>query len=54
MNWGLKLLYPLEFSSVAVAEMLGHPIEGEVQDLDCMTEQGIIKIEQKHDMVPRR
>ena len=35
-------------------ETLSHPIEGEVQDIDCMTEQEIIKIEQKHAMVPRR
>ena len=34
--------------------MLSHPIEGEVQDIDRMTEQEIIKIEQKHAMVPRR
>ena len=27
--------------------MLSHPIEGEVQDTNCMTEQEIIKIEQK-------
>ena len=37
-----------------LAEMLSHPIEGEVQDIDHMTEQEIIKIEQKHAMVPRR
>ena len=37
-----------------LAEMLSHPIEGEVQDINHMTEQEIIKIEQKHDMVPRR
>ena len=37
-----------------LAEMLSHPIEGEVQDIDCITEQEVIKIEQKHDMVPRR
>ena len=37
-----------------VAEMLSHPIEGEVQDIDHMTEQEIIKTEQKHAMVPRR
>ena len=37
-----------------VVEMLSHPIEGEVQDIDCITEQEIIKIEQKHAMVPRR
>ena len=36
------------------AEMLNHPIEGEVQDINRMTEQEIIKIEQKHAMVPRR
>ena len=37
-----------------IAEMLSHPIEGEVQDINCITEQEIIKIEQKHAMVPRR
>ena len=37
-----------------LVEMLSHPIEGEVQDIDRMTEQEIIKIEQKHAMVPRR
>ena len=37
-----------------LAEMLSHPIEGEVQDIDCMMEKEIIKIEQKHAMVPRR
>ena len=37
-----------------VAEMLSHPIEGEVEDIDYMTEQEIIEIEQKHAMVPQR
>ena len=37
-----------------LAEMLSHPVEGEVQDIDHITEQEIIKIEQKHAMVPRR
>ena len=37
-----------------VAEMLSHPIEGEVQDLDHITEQEIIEIEWKHAMVPQR
>ena len=37
-----------------IAEMLSHPIEGEVQDIDHITEQEIIKIEQKHAMVPWR
>ena len=37
-----------------LAEMLSHPIEGEVQDIDQITEQEIIKIEQKHAMVSRR
>ena len=37
-----------------LVEMLSHPIEGEVQDIDHMTEQEITKIEQKHAMVPRR
>ena len=37
-----------------LAEMLSHIIEGEVQDIHHMTEQEIIKIEQKHAMVPRR
>ena len=35
-----------------VAGMLSHPIKGEVQDIDCITEQEIIEIEQKHAMVP--
>ena len=37
-----------------LAEMLSHLIEGEVQDINCITEQEIIRIEQKHAMVPRR
>ena len=37
-----------------VAGMLSHPIEGEVQDIDHITEQEIIEIEQKHAMVPWR
>ena len=37
-----------------VAEMLSHPIGGEVQDINQISEQEIIKIEQKHAMVPRR
>ena len=37
-----------------VAEMLSHPIEGEVQDIDHITEQEIIEIDQKHAMVPQR
>ena len=35
-----------------VAEMLSHPIEGEIQDIDCILEQEVIKIEQKHATVP--
>ena len=37
-----------------LVETLSHPTEGEVQDIDHMTEQEITKIEQKHAMVPRR
>ena len=37
-----------------LAEMLSHPIEGEVQDIDHITEQEIIKIGEKHAMVPWR
>ena len=37
-----------------IAEMLSHLIEGEVQDINQISEQEIIKIEQKHDMEPRR
>ena len=37
-----------------IAEMLSHPTEGEVQDIDHITEQEIIKIEKQHAMVPRR
>ena len=33
---------------------MSHPIEGEVQDIDQITEQEIIKIEQKHAMGPQR
>ena len=36
-----------------LVETLSHTIEGEVQDIECMTEQEITKIEQKHAMVPR-
>ena len=35
-----------------VAEMLSHPIEGEVQDINCIAEQKIIEIERKHAVVP--
>ena len=28
-----------------VAEMLSHPTEGKVQDIDCITEQEVIEIE---------
>ena len=35
-----------------VAEMLSHPIEGEVQDIDHIMEQEVIEIEWKHAMVP--
>ena len=37
-----------------LVEMLSHPIEGEAQDIDRITEEEITKIEQKHAMVPRR
>ena len=37
-----------------LVEMLSHPIEGKVQDINQISEQEIIKIEQKHAMVPRR
>ena len=37
-----------------VAEMLSHPIEGEVQDIDHITKQEIIEIEWKHAIVPWR
>ena len=37
-----------------VAEMLSHPIEGEIQDINHITEQEVIEIEQKHAMVPQR
>ena len=36
------------------AEMLSHPVEGEIQDINHITEQEVIEIEQKHAMVPRR
>ena len=37
-----------------VAEMLSHPIEGEIQDINHITEQEVIKIEWKYAMVPQR
>ena len=37
-----------------LAETFSHPIEGEVQDIDRLPEQEVIKIEQKHVMVPRQ
>ena len=46
----VKECYPRVPSDVA--EMLSHPIEREVQDIDCITEQEVIEIEQKHAMVP--
>ena len=48
----VKEHYPRVLSNVA--EMLSHPIEGEVQDIDHITEQEIIEIEWKHAMVPWR
>ena len=35
-----------------IVEMLSHPIEGEVQDINHITEQEIIEIERKHAVVP--
>ena len=37
-----------------LAKTFSHPAEGEVQDIDRLPEQEVIKIEQKHAMVPRR
>ena len=37
-----------------IVEMLSHPIEGEVQDINHITEQEIIEIERKHAVVPQR
>ena len=37
-----------------VAEMLSHPIEGEVWDINHITEQEIIEIERRHAVVPQR
>ena len=34
--------------------MLSHPQEGEKQDINCITEEEIIEIEQHHAVVPRR
>ena len=36
-----------------VAEMLSHPIEGEVQDIDCITDQEIIEIEKNMLWCPK-
>ena len=37
-----------------LAKTFSHPIEGEVQDINQLPEQEVIKIEQKHVMIPRR
>ena len=37
-----------------LVKTFSHPIEGEVQDINRIPEQEIIKIEQKHAMIPRR
>ena len=37
-----------------LAKTFSHPIEGEVQDVNRLPEQEVIKIEQKHVMIPRR
>ena len=37
-----------------VMEMWSHPQEGEIQDIDCITEEEIIEIEKCHAVVPRR
>ena len=37
-----------------LVKTFSHPIEGEVQDINRLPEQEVIKIEQKHAMVPRR
>ena len=37
-----------------LAKTFSHPTEGEVQDINWLPEQEVIKIEQKHVMVPRR
>ena len=37
-----------------LAKIFSHSIEGEVQDINRLPEQEVIKIEQKHDMIPRR
>ena len=37
-----------------LAKTFSHPVEGEVQDVNRLPKQEIIKIEQKHVMIPRR
>ena len=37
-----------------LARTFSHPVEGEVQDIDRLPEQEVIKVERKHDMIPRR
>ena len=37
-----------------LAKTFSHPKEGEVQDIDRLPEQEVVKIERKHVMVPRR
>ena len=46
----VKERYPGVLSDVV--EMLSHPMEGEVQDINHMMEQEIIEIERKHAVVP--
>ena len=37
-----------------LVKTFSHPIEGEIQDIHRIPEQEIVKIEQKHTMIPRR
>ena len=37
-----------------LAKTFSNPVEGEVQDINWLPEQEVIKIEQKHVMIPRR
>ena len=37
-----------------LAKTFSHPVEGEVQDINRLPEQEIIKIEREHVMIPRR
>ena len=50
----LKVKEPYPGIPTDLAKTFSHPIEGEVQDIDRLPEQEVVKIEQKHVKIPRR